>query len=67
MVEIKGKYYTELGNSIANFNDNNYAPLSNTNIWEAIVEFVMENEEGSITDASNVTDDAFRHASSSQR
>ena len=42
-------------------------PLSNAKIQEAIVKVMIEDEEGSITDANNVTADAFSHASSSQR
>ena len=42
MLEKKGKYYTELSNTITTFNDNNDAPLSNANIQEGIVKFMME-------------------------
>ena len=49
MLEKKEKYYTELGNNITTFNDNNNTPLSNVNIWEAILKFMMKDEEDSIT------------------
>ena len=64
MLEKKEKYYTEMSNTITNFNDKNDAPLFNTNIREAIVIFMMEDEEESITDVNTVTADAFSHTSS---
>ena len=67
MLEKKKKYYTELSNTITTFHDNNDAPLSNTNIQEAIVIFIMEDEEESMADAKNVIADAFSHVSSSHR
>ena len=62
---MKEKYFTELINTITTFNDNNNTPLSNMNMWDDILKVVMEDEEESITDANNVTADAFSHASSS--
>ena len=35
----------ELSNAITTFNDNNDMPLSNVNIWEAILKVMMEDEE----------------------
>ena len=67
MLEKKEKYYTEMSNTITTFNEKNDAPLFNANIREAIVIFMMEDEEESITDANTVTADAFSHTSSSQR
>ena len=67
MLEKKGKYYEELSNTITTLNDKNKYPLSKSNILEAILKVVMEDEEESITDANNVTSDAFSHASSLQR
>ena len=67
IAESKEKYYTELSNTIANFNDNNNMPLSNMNIWEAVLRVMIEYEEVEIMDTNNVTSDTFSHESSSQR
>ena len=66
MLEKKKNYYRNLSNTITTFNENNGAPLSNAKILEAIVKIMMEDEEESIIDATNVTSDAFSHASSSK-
>ena len=62
MLEKKGKYYEELSNTITTLNDKNKYPLSNANILEAILKVVMGDEEESMTDANNVTSDAFSRA-----
>ena len=67
MSENKEKYYTELSNTVTNFNNNTKFPLFNTNIREEILKFMMEDEEESITDANNINADAFSHVSCSQR
>ena len=67
MLELKEKYYTNLSNTINTFNDSNKLPLSNMKIREAILKVMRWYEEGSITDANNVTDDTFIHASIPQR
>ena len=51
ILEKKGKYYTEMSNTIPTFNDNNNKSLSNVNIQEAILKVIIEHEEESITDA----------------
>ena len=66
-VREERNYYIELSNTITTLNYNNNTPLSNVNILEAILKFMMENEEKYITGANNVIADAFSHASSSQR
>ena len=65
MLESEGGYYKELSNTITNFNYNNNTALSNMNIREATLIFMIEYEEGVITDAENITSDTFSHASSS--
>ena len=65
MLEKKENYYVELSNTIINFNGNRYTKLPNVNIREAILKVMRKYEEESITDANNVTVDAFSHASSS--
>ena len=67
MGNSKGKYYTELYNTITNINNHNNTPLSSANIQEAVLEVMREDEEESITDADNVTVDVLSHTSSSQR
>ena len=67
MLEKKENIYMELNNNINNLNDNNDAHLSNAKILEAIVKFMIKDEEESITGANNVTADAFTHVLSSQR
>ena len=57
----------ELTNTITTINDNINTTLSNMNLWEAILKFMIEDEEESLTDDNNVTSDAFSHASSSQK
>ena len=64
METSNNKYYTEICNTLTNYNDCNNTPLSNTKTREAIRK-VMEEE--SITDANNITADTFSHASNSQR
>ena len=54
-----------LSNTITNFNDNNNTPLSNMKIGETILRFMIEDEEGAITDATNFTADMCSVASSS--
>ena len=43
MATSKDKYYTEMSNTLNDYNDQNSTPLSNTKIGEAI-EKVMEEE-----------------------
>ena len=50
-------------NTLTDSNDRNNTPLFNANIQESIHEVM---EEGSITDANNVTADTFSHASNAQ-
>ena len=64
MTNSKDKYYTEMCNTLTNYNDCNNTPLSNANILEALCK-VMEEE--SIMDANNVTTNTFSHASNAQR
>ena len=59
MENSKDKYYTELCNTITNYNDCKNTPLSNMNIWEEILQVMREEEEESMRDADNVTDDTF--------
>ena len=54
----------EMCNTLTDSNDRNNTPLFNANIRESIHEVM---EEGSITDANNVTVDIFSHTSSAQR
>ena len=56
-----------MSNTITTFNDNTKSPLSNANIQEEILKFMMKYEEESITEANNINAYAFSHASSSQR
>ena len=67
IAELKENYYPELSDTLTNFNDKNNTPLSNVNIKEAILIFMREDEEGAITDTSNVTADICSLASRSQR
>ena len=67
MLDKRGKYYTELSNTIATFNDNSKSSLSKMKIQEAILKVMIEDEEKSIMDANIVPDDAFCHASISPR
>ena len=62
MSTSKDGYYTEMCNTVTDYNDHNNNSLSNEKIREAISN-VMEEE--SIVDANNVTVDIFSHASSS--
>ena len=66
-LEKKEKDYTKLSNTITTFNENNDTHLSNANILEAILKFMMEDEEESITYSNSFTADALSRASSSQR
>ena len=45
MLENKEKYYTELSNTITNFNDKNNTTLSNVKTQEAILKVMREDEE----------------------
>ena len=67
MGNSKGKYYTELYNTITNINNHNNTPLSSANIQEAVLEVMREDEEESITDAKNFTTYTSSLASSTQR
>ena len=60
----KDNYYTEMCNTLTDYNDCNNTPLSCANIREEIRKVV---EEESITDANKVTAGTFSHASSAQR
>ena len=51
-------------NTLTDYNIRNKTPLSNANIWKAILYFI---EEESISDANNVNADTFSHASNTQR
>ena len=42
MLEKRENYYTEPSKTITNFNGNNYTPLSNVKIEEAIFKVMME-------------------------
>ena len=64
MATSKDKYYTEIFNTLTDYNERNHTPLSSVNIREEIRR-VMEEE--SIIDANNITKDTFSHASSAQR
>ena len=67
MLEKKENYHTELSDIITIFNDNKNTLLSSMNILKAIFKVIIENEEESITEANNVSYDAFSYASSSYR
>ena len=62
MLEKKGKYYTELSNTVTTFNENNDGTLSSVNIREAIMKVMMEYGEESIMDSNNVPADTFSYA-----
>ena len=64
MANVKDKYYTEMCNTLTDYNDCNNTPLSNAKIQEEICK-VMEEE--SIRDAYTVTADTCIHAYSAQR
>ena len=55
MKNTKEKYWSEMYDTITNYNDRNYTPLSNTNIREAIDKEIMEEQ----AEANNATVDAF--------
>ena len=40
-IDKKENYYTELSNTITTFNYKSYTPLSNMNIQETIMKFIM--------------------------
>ena len=63
MATSKDKYYTEMCNTLTDYNDCKNMPLSNANIQETIHKV---KEEESITDANNITVDTFSDASSAQ-
>ena len=64
MANSKNNYYTEIFNTLTDYNERNNTPLINSNIIKAIRKFM---EEESLTDANNVTADTFSHDSSAQR
>ena len=64
METSREKAYTEMFNTLTDYNDHNNTPLSNANILESIRKVI---EEESIVDANNVTTDTFSHASNSKR
>ena len=45
ITESKENYYTELSNTITNFNDKNNTTLSNVKTQEAILKVMREDEE----------------------
>ena len=55
MKNTKEKYWSEMYDTITNYNDRNYTPLSNTNIREAIDKEIMEEQ----AEANNDTVDTF--------
>ena len=55
MKNTKEKYWSEMYDTITNYNDRNYTPLSNTNIREAIDKEIMEEQ----AEENNATVDAF--------
>ena len=61
MINSEDDYYTEICNTLSDYNDRNNTPLSNANIREAIHK-VMEGQPK--LDANNFIVDIFRHASS---
>ena len=44
MATSKDKYYTELCNTITDYNDRNNMPLSNVNICESILQVMRKDE-----------------------
>ena len=44
MVNAKVKYWGEMYDTITNYNDHNYTPLSNVNIIEAIYQVMLEDQ-----------------------
>ena len=64
MATSKDKYYTEMCNTINDYNDFNNTPWSNVKIQEAIGKAM---EEESIMDANDVTVDTFSRAYNTQR
>ena len=45
VLDKKEKHYTEMSNTITTLYENNNMPLSNVNIWESILELMIEDEE----------------------
>ena len=64
MVTSKDNYYTEMCNTLTDYNNRNHMPLSNANIQEAIRKFV---EYESIKDDKNITVDTFSHVYNAHR
>ena len=64
METSRDNYYTEMFNTLTDYNDRNNTPLSNLNIWEAIRKVI---EEESIADANNAAMNTFGYASNTQR
>ena len=54
MATPRDKYYTEMYETIVDYNDRNDAPFSNDNLWQAIHKFMAEEE----VDTRNITSDA---------
>ena len=55
MANVKDKYWTEMYNTITNYNDRNHTPLSNVKIAEAIDKIILEEQ----AEANNNTVDTF--------
>ena len=63
MATSRDRYYTEMYETLTDYNDCNNILLSNENIREAIREVI---EEESISDSNNLTVDTFSHTSNTQ-
>ena len=64
MATSKEKFYTEMCNTLTDYNDGNNTPLSNSYIQKEIRKFM---EEEPTADANKVTADTFSYASNTQR
>ena len=64
METSRDNYYTEMFNTLTDYNDRNNTPLSNLNIWEVIRKVI---EEESIADDNIAAMNTFGHASNTQR
>ena len=60
MATSRDIYYTEMFNTLTDYNDHKNNPFSNAKIQEAIRKVI---EEESTADANNVTADTFIHTS----
>ena len=55
MENLKDKYWTEMYDTITNYNERNHAPLSNSSIRESIDKVMLEEQ----AESDNATVDTF--------